>query len=156
MDFIDTSKYLPGLQGDLIHAVRIPSDKLVSALERIGFTVFIINGSVISDKATFFEETANVFEFPSYFGKNWDAFIECISDFFISLNQSNTAIVWKDVETLLSTDLQTFTDAICILYEQIITMHLQRTYQGENQKETNQVEVFLIGNDKRFPVIKTK
>lgn len=54
MTFIDIRKIFSGLQGHLIHTVRVPADELVSNLEHVGFTVFIINGSVISDKASFF------------------------------------------------------------------------------------------------------
>lgn len=153
MTFIDIWKIFPALQGHLIHTVRIPANELVSTLEHIGFTVFVINGSVISDKASFFEEVARALNFPSYFGKNWAAFNDCMYDFCESVDQSNTAIVWNNVEKLLSTDLQTFTDTICILYEQVSGVSLKWVNQGEDQSKATQIEVFLVGNDTRFPIM---
>lgn len=154
MAFIDIRKTYPALQGNLIHTVRIPDHELVSTLEQIGFTVFVINGSVISDKKSFFVEVARALNFPSYFGKNWDAFDECMEDFCEGVNRSNTAIVWNNVDKLLSTDLQTFTDAICCLYEKILG--IKWAIQGEDQSKTTRIEVFLVGNDPRFPTMTNK
>jgi hypothetical protein len=44
------------------------------------FTVITIQGGHMGTKATVFTEVATVMHFPSYFGRNWGAFDECIRD----------------------------------------------------------------------------
>ncbi|MDG4594912.1 MAG: barstar family protein [Candidatus Contendobacter sp.] len=41
---------------------------------------FLINGDIIEDKMTFLKEFSDKLKFPGYFGFNWDAFDECITD----------------------------------------------------------------------------
>jgi Barstar (barnase inhibitor) len=45
-----------------------------------GLTVKIIRGRKTRTKNALLEEIATAFEFPTYFGKNWDALDECITD----------------------------------------------------------------------------
>jgi hypothetical protein len=45
-----------------------------------GARVFYLDGRKIATKEDFLRETAEVMDFPAYFGKNWDAFDECIRD----------------------------------------------------------------------------
>ena len=42
--------------------------------------VFHLNGKKINNKQTFLKQAAEAMEFPAYFGHNWDAFDECITD----------------------------------------------------------------------------
>ncbi|MFM6908074.1 MAG: barstar family protein, partial [Dolichospermum sp.] len=42
--------------------------------------VFHLNGKKINNKQTFLTQAAEAMEFPTYFGHNWDAFDECITD----------------------------------------------------------------------------
>ncbi len=42
--------------------------------------IFYFKGSSIASKADFFNAAKKVMKLPSYFGKNWDAFEECIND----------------------------------------------------------------------------
>jgi RNAse (barnase) inhibitor barstar len=127
------------LRGHHIHSVRTPVDSLNTALRQLGFEVFVLDGLAISDKASFFDEAARVFSFPGYFGKNWDAFHDCLVNDFVEGHQ-HLAIVWNDVENILSSDLQTFVEAISYIYADISTM-------------PEQVEIFLIGKDDRFPLL---
>ncbi len=75
----------PILQGDrepgLYRVIaEINPDFLTSQLQEQGWTLFYINGQNIRNKAEFLQECAKVMHFPSYFGYNWDAFEECITD----------------------------------------------------------------------------
>jgi RNAse (barnase) inhibitor barstar len=45
-----------------------------------GFVVKTINGKMCKSEKQLFSEFARIFEFPSYFGRNWDALDECITD----------------------------------------------------------------------------
>jgi len=84
----------PILQGDrepgLYRIIsEINPDSLSSQLQEQGWTLFYINGQTITNKAEFLQECARAMHFPSYFGYNWDAFEECITDSsIVSINKS--------------------------------------------------------------------
>ena len=40
----------------------------------------VVRGNKATTKPAFFDECAAVWQFPYYFGENWDAFEECLSD----------------------------------------------------------------------------
>lgn len=39
-----------------------------------------LDGRVCRTRAAFFSEVARVLRFPDYFGRNWDAFYDCLRD----------------------------------------------------------------------------
>ncbi len=45
-----------------------------------GWRVFDLNGTKIKDKPTFLNQIAQAMSFPYYFGKNWDALNDCLTD----------------------------------------------------------------------------
>jgi hypothetical protein len=45
-----------------------------------GIQIFYLDGRDVFDKQSFLSKIANVMKFPDYFGYNWDAFDECITD----------------------------------------------------------------------------
>ncbi|KYC42701.1 barnase inhibitor [Scytonema hofmannii PCC 7110] len=55
-------------------------DKIIEELAEQGIQVFYLNGREISSKETFLRKAAEAMQFPAYFGANWDAFDECITD----------------------------------------------------------------------------
>lgn len=55
-------------------------EKIIKVLSEQGIQVFYLDGEEISNKETFLEKVATAMNFPSYFGANWDAFEECITD----------------------------------------------------------------------------
>ncbi|GJD18059.1 hypothetical protein RIVM261_030150 [Rivularia sp. IAM M-261] len=55
-------------------------EKVIEALSEQGIQVFYLDGKEIYNKETFLTKVAKVMKFPSYFGANWDAFEECITD----------------------------------------------------------------------------
>jgi hypothetical protein len=55
-------------------------DKIIEELSPQGIQVFYLNGREISSKETFLIKAAQAMKFPAYYGANWDAFDECITD----------------------------------------------------------------------------
>jgi hypothetical protein len=53
---------------------------MVKGLVDQGVKVFYLDGRAINSKKSFFSKAAEVMQFPEYFGHNWDAFDECITD----------------------------------------------------------------------------
>ena len=45
-----------------------------------GFDVIEFNGRKAQGEASYFTELAKTFEFPDYFGGNWDAVADCLTD----------------------------------------------------------------------------
>jgi len=57
-----------------------PPQKLARAVQPRGWRVFYLDGRLAHDKASFLCAAAAALAFPSYFGRNWDAFEEMIND----------------------------------------------------------------------------
>jgi len=45
-----------------------------------GFYVATVPGAALASEAEFFDALASAFEFPGYFGRNWDAVADCLGD----------------------------------------------------------------------------
>lgn len=45
-----------------------------------GFRVAVLGGKAVSGRETFFTEVAHALGFPDYFGRNWDAVHDCLTD----------------------------------------------------------------------------
>ena len=45
-----------------------------------GFAVAVLDGGEASSRAGFFQELAQSLRFPDYFGRNWDAVYDCLTD----------------------------------------------------------------------------
>ncbi len=55
-------------------------ETLAKALAQQDIQVFYLDGQEIYNKEIFLRKTAEAMKFPAYFGFNWDAFEECITD----------------------------------------------------------------------------
>ncbi|HEY9808321.1 MAG TPA: barstar family protein, partial [Halomicronema sp.] len=42
--------------------------------------VFYLDGKEITNKQTFLKQAGETLKFPAYYGQNWDAFNDCITD----------------------------------------------------------------------------
>jgi RNAse (barnase) inhibitor barstar len=45
-----------------------------------GWRLFYLDGAKIRDKKTLLDHMARAMDFPDYFGKNWDALNDCLTD----------------------------------------------------------------------------
>ena len=63
---------------------RAPDDSPIKELERLAkqykYKFFLLDGAEIRDKERFLNHAAAVLSFPDYFGNNWDAFEDCLTD----------------------------------------------------------------------------
>lgn len=76
------------------------------------FTAFI-DGALVPDKAALMEALASAFRFPAYFGKNWDALLDCLRSLPEELPSGGYALVIKNSGRFLSSspkDLEDFSD----------------------------------------------
>lgn len=102
-----------------------------------------IDGSKCKTKAQLFKQFAKQFQFPSYFGKNWDAFNDCMTD-LEWLDASGYALYISHFELLLAdfeTDLTIFIE---LLEDMIIEWTKGSNYGVE--KLPQPFEVVIQGN----------
>ena len=59
---------------------RVTVGAIAQQAARAGWRCFYLRGWRINDKATFLAECAEAMRFPGYFGHNWDALEECLTD----------------------------------------------------------------------------
>ncbi|NJM46546.1 MAG: barstar family protein [Alkalinema sp. RU_4_3] len=60
-----------------------PSESITTFLDvakQANFQVFHIEGQQITSLDRYFQVLADLFQFPNYFGKNWDAVADCLMD----------------------------------------------------------------------------
>ena len=55
----------------------------------------VIEGSKICDKNSLFKEFSEKLDFPDYFGFNWDAFSDCMTDLSWLDNKNSFLIIYK-------------------------------------------------------------
>jgi hypothetical protein len=54
--------------------------ELARDVDALGWRFFYLDGRQARDKANFLRAAATAMDFPAYFGHNWDAFEECLTD----------------------------------------------------------------------------
>ena len=54
--------------------------KLTAELINKNIQVFYLDGKEITNKQTFLKQAGESLKFPAYYGQNWDAFNDCITD----------------------------------------------------------------------------
>jgi Barstar (barnase inhibitor) len=143
-DWVDLTEIIPGLdKGQWLHVVNSPSVPLKNKLTKNGFSVYVIDGSEITDSVSFFTRVKDVFGFPEYFNGGWAAWDDCLGD-FASLLNGKTAIIWDCADKTFMSDAKTFMQAVFDLY------NLALTAGDIDQPDLHQVELFLIGNTEGF------
>lgn len=72
-----TGVITPGIYRLPLHR---PATALLDAFTAAGWRAFYLDGQAIHDKPSFLSGAAAAMHFPAYFGHNWDAFEECVTD----------------------------------------------------------------------------
>lgn len=80
---------------------------------------FLINDNTIHDTNSFFKEFATTLNFPNYFGYNWDAFYDCITDLSWIKNQDRFLIVYKNPHKFMHHNPETWKIANTVLLDTI-------------------------------------
>lgn len=76
------------------------------------FTAYV-DGARIADKAALLDALAAAFRFPAYFGKNWDALLDCLRSLPDELPARGYVLAVRNSKSFLSSspkDLEDFAD----------------------------------------------
>ena len=79
----DMPEHLKAISGPLLHAAPDTSDftdRAESSAAALGFRVFHVDLSGVPSKRELLRRFAAAMSFPSYFGENWDALLDCLRD----------------------------------------------------------------------------
>lgn len=65
-----------------VYRVRsaLPAAAVRRAVEAAGRRCYVLDGAGIADKVSFLRACAAAMDFPSHFGTNWDALVDCLRD----------------------------------------------------------------------------
>lgn len=72
---------MPWLGPGFVYCVNEDAvDTLRRDLARHKFNLITLDGTGMTDAASFHAEVKRVFGFPGYYGSNWDAFNDCLGE----------------------------------------------------------------------------
>lgn len=140
---VDLSQEVPGLRGERIHVLPAAAeDRIRERLARHGFELRVLEGSRALGESRFFEEAARSLELPAWFGANWDAFNDCLSD-LLEGESRRIAVLWRDAHSSVGADLQTVVNAV-------LAFEAAASYPAGQDEDPPQMVVFLFGEGNGF------
>jgi RNAse (barnase) inhibitor barstar len=95
---------------------RVIPTVLKQLARKHGLAVFSLDGGKTRSKREFLDHAAKVLGFPDYFGKNWDAFADCLTDMSWA-ERSGFLITYTDCHQLAEQSPDEFDTAIEIFKE---------------------------------------
>lgn len=106
------------ITGPYVHVVELEAARLIDRLIAAGpgTAVRVVRGAKMLTEERAFDEFAAAFQFPYYFGENWDAFAECIND-LSWLPASRYLTVVRDAHLAMSQEQDRFATLVRILAE---------------------------------------
>lgn len=84
---------------------EIKQETLASLCEQYQFHFYYLDGKKIKNKSDFLGCCGEVMNFPDYFGYNWDAFEDCLTD-IVSTQDTPSFIFYSHSENFANNDFQ--------------------------------------------------
>lgn len=85
-------------------AGRAEADRAIAAAERAGLRVFRLDGRGARDKASLLARCAVAFALPDWFGHNWDALQDCLTDLSWAPASAGRLVVYEGWTDLAGAD----------------------------------------------------
>ena len=82
----------------------------------------IVDSRAVTDKASFLRDTATAMRFPDYFGHNWDAFLDCLSDASERFDRGLSVII-NDLSRFAGNQPEDFDTAIATMHDAVTYWH---------------------------------
>jgi RNAse (barnase) inhibitor barstar len=108
------------------HAHKSSIDDVRRTVGAAGWNFVLLDTTQVSDKAGFLDVCATTFDLPRWFGRNWDALADSLSD---RSTGEPEVVLWEGWRELLDHDHDTVDVALQIF--------------GEDAKESGQLRVLL-------------
>ena len=97
-----------------VYRTAIDTTEIVAAAKTIGLDVFKVDLGAVRGKNGLLDQFAKVLRFPLHFGKNWDAFNDCLTD-LQWLNGKGWVVIVANAQPFAEKYEEEFTMAIEIL-----------------------------------------
>ena len=94
------------------HTAFAPDD-VRHAVEKGGARFAYVDGWTHQDKAEFLAEVGQALDFPDYYGQNFDALADCLSD--VGEHVDGTVLLWDGWGTLARAEPKAFSVALSVL-----------------------------------------
>lgn len=120
-DLLD-GKAAPGVYLWPIPGATKRSDVGDAAMEA-GWQLYWLAGQTITDKHEFLELCAESFDFPEWFGDNWDALADCLTDLTWADTETGYLVVYAGWQALAQEEPESFTTALEIFKEAVDLWH---------------------------------
>ncbi|MFI6825774.1 barstar family protein [Kribbella sp. NPDC050241] len=91
-------------------------DQVRRDVEDAGWDFVLLDTSDVTDKAGFLDQCATAFDLPRWFGRNWDALADALSDHSTGAPE---IVLWEGLHHLLEHDHDTIDVALQIFAEDI-------------------------------------
>lgn len=138
-DYLWMRHEFPWLGHGFVHAVADDhAMQLADDLESRGCRIITLRGEEMTTPRSFWAQIKTAFEFPDYFGSNWDAFNDSFGDVELG---TRTVILWRRADLVAQTSLKLFAEGIAMLY---------RTATAMDEFEQKQLIIVLSGEGKSF------
>lgn len=121
------------------------ASRLRSELRGAGFKVFDAEAADCADEKCLLEAVGNAMPFPDYFGRNWDAFDDCLGD----LQREDfgpTALVINGADRMFRSSPHDFARSVHFLQTAVEQIDLSRAGGF-------QFEVFFVGDFRAAPAM---
>lgn len=88
-------------------------NQFVARCQQIGWQCFVLEGEHIRTKADFLQSCAQTMQLPDYFGKNWDALADCLTD--LDPVATQYIVLYSHPERFAETEPEQFAIALDVL-----------------------------------------
>lgn len=94
-----------------------PIDQALELSDQRGLNTYVLKGDELRDKESLLKSIGELFKFPDYYGGNWDALEECLSDMFLDEKIKGVTLICDHAEVFLENSPNEFQEFIDMLIE---------------------------------------
>lgn len=109
---------LAGKAGAGVYRWQVPGStrraEVDTAAAEAGWRLYWLAGQSVTDKEEFLGLCAETFQFPDYFGGNWDALYDCLTDLSWADTPSGYLVVYAGWQALAQEEPESFTTVLDI------------------------------------------
>jgi RNAse (barnase) inhibitor barstar len=109
------AKQLADAQHSGVYQLKRNVEDVEHAARKAGLVLFRIDTALVNDKKGFLEQIAKALHFPGYFGHNWDALNDCLTDLGWLATKHGYVLVFENMEHFGASSPREFSQATDVL-----------------------------------------